>query len=67
MLVVEGYWYKAGRLQNYHPPMPKINGGQQTYFQAWSAEPGGWLVIAAAPSKEQSMARIKILEVEQHE
>ena len=67
MLVVEGYWYKAGRLQNYHPPMPKINGGLQTYFQTWCAEPDGWLVIAAASSKGQSLAKIKILEVEQHQ
>ncbi len=47
---VRALWYKAGRVQAYQPPGPPDEKARTQSFQAWCAEPGGWLVIAADPT-----------------
>ena len=49
LTLARGFWYKAGRLQTYMPPSPGNTTDGSHFFQAWCAEPDGWLVIAADP------------------
>ncbi|MDB6114572.1 MAG: hypothetical protein JWQ62_1517 [Lacunisphaera sp.] len=60
---VRGLWYKAGRLETYAPPAARA--GNLSTFQAWCAEPGGWLVIAAEPGQGMARMVVRVTDVRQ--
>lgn len=61
--VVSGLWYKGGRVHLYDPPThDEIANGHST-FQAWNAEPGGWLVIAADDNPSRTPVVVRITSV----
>jgi hypothetical protein len=63
---VNGFWYKAGRMDSYASPAPAANTSRSETFQAWCGEPGGWLVIAADPSSDKSPVIVRVTEVVQN-
>jgi hypothetical protein len=62
---VRSLWYKAGRLQAYEPPGPPDEKARTQSFQAWCAEPGGWLVIAADPTPGLLPVVVRVSDVKQ--
>lgn len=60
---VTGLWYKGGRMQYYNPPMSDEPSSGTQSFQATSAEPGGWLVIAADDGDLWGKVMIHVTEV----
>ena len=62
---VRALWYKAGRLQGYEPPGPPDEKARTQSFQAWCAEPGGWLVIAADPTPGLLPVIVRVSDVKQ--
>jgi hypothetical protein len=63
---VNGFWYKAGRLDAYASPAPESTSASQQFFQAWCGEPGGWLVIAVDTNPTMSPVAVRVTEVTQH-
>ena len=63
--MVRGLWYKAGRVQDYQPPSPPDKQARTQTFQAWCAEPGGWLVIAADPAPGWGPVVVRVTAVRQ--
>jgi ABC-type polysaccharide/polyol phosphate export permease len=59
------FWYKGGRLEVYKLPALGNEADGTRLFQAWSAEPGGWLVIATDPHPDLATVQVRILEVEE--
>lgn len=60
-----GAWYKGGRLQIYKSPSTTSEQRSSQSFHAWSAEPGGWLVILNAANPELARVLVQVLEVEE--
>jgi hypothetical protein len=60
---VWGLWYQSGRLESYHAPVSEHDSQGSTTFQAWCAEPGGWLVIAVEPDALKSEVVVKVTDV----
>lgn len=60
---LQGAWYKAGRLALYGPPSPIDRQSGEASFQAWGAEPGGWLAIVADPDSSKAPMIVKVTEV----
>ena len=62
---IRGLWYKAGRLQGYAAPSSPADLKAPRTFQAWCAEPGGWIVIFAHLDPGAAPVLIQITEVTQ--
>lgn len=60
---VTGIWYKGGRMQYYNPPVPDDRDRGTQSFQVRSAEPAGWLVIAADDGDSWGRVVIHVTEV----
>ena len=63
---VNGFWYKAGRLDAYASPAPEATSASQKFFQAWCGEPGGWLVVAVDTNPSMAPVTVRVTEVIQH-
>jgi hypothetical protein len=60
---VTGVWYKGGRMHFYYPPTSEDGRHGTQSFQAQSAEPGGWLVIAASDGEPWVPVVVRVTEV----
>lgn len=58
--VVASLWYKGGRMHLYDPPTNDDMADGHCTFQAWSAEPGGWLVIAADDDQSRTPVVVRV-------
>jgi hypothetical protein len=63
--MVRGLWYKSGRVQSYQPPSPPDKQARTQTFQAWCAESGGWLIIAADPAPGWGPVVVRVTAVKQ--